>query len=94
MTIPTVDAIRALDGRIFAMLSDDEQAILDFYRIQGRKFDVCVSIINKADPAELARATSKQHADQILKSANSLVAVTVGTGAATAWAARAGQLAH
>lgn len=32
MSIPTLEAVKALDGRIFAMLSADEQSVLDFYR--------------------------------------------------------------
>lgn len=74
---PSIEDVKALDGRIFAMLNPDEEAVLNFYRDQGRKFGVAVSIINEADPAELARASSRQQADQILKSANSRVHVTV-----------------
>ncbi|WP_236077342.1 hypothetical protein [Paraburkholderia domus] len=72
-----IAAVRALDGRIFATLSDDEMAVLNFYRDTGRKFGVAVSIINEADPDELARASSREQADQILKRANSRVSVTV-----------------
>jgi hypothetical protein len=89
MTIPTLDAIKSLDGRIFAMLSPDEQAVFDFYRAQGRKFDVAVVVANEADPALLARTASQSEADHILKSANSRVSVTVGAGASAAWSARA-----
>ena len=46
MSIPTIEDIQILDGRILAMLSGDEEATLDFYRKQGRKFDVSVSIVN------------------------------------------------
>ncbi len=72
-----IAAVRALDGRIFATLSDDEMAVLNFYRDTGRKFGVAVSIINEADPDELARASSREQADQILKRANSRASVTV-----------------
>ncbi|NOT67097.1 MAG: hypothetical protein HOP04_02000 [Methylophilaceae bacterium] len=42
-TIPTLEAIQTLDGRNFAMLTAEEQAVLTFYRDQGRKFDVVVA---------------------------------------------------
>lgn len=35
---PTIDAVKALDGRIFAMLDASELETLEFYRAQGRKF--------------------------------------------------------
>jgi len=50
---------------------------LNFYRDRGRKFGVSVSIINEADPVELARAPSRLQTDQILKCSNSRVHVTV-----------------
>lgn len=77
MSTPTIEQVKALDGKIFAMLTAEEQSVLDFYRNQGRKYRVAVSIINEADPEELARAASQEQADQILKSANSGVSVTV-----------------
>jgi hypothetical protein len=87
-TIPALDAIKALDGRIFATLTDSESEVLSFYRRQGRKFDVAVSIINQADPNELAHAKSEPQADEILKRANSTISVTIGKDAAAAWSAR------
>ncbi|MBU2434582.1 MAG: hypothetical protein KJ716_13205 [Gammaproteobacteria bacterium] len=60
------------------MLSPNEEALLNFYRDQGRKWGVSVAIINEADPEKLAMARSRQQADQILKSANSRISVTVG----------------
>lgn len=74
---PTIEQVKALDGKIFALLTDSENAVLNFYRDRGRKFGVAVSIINEADPDELARASSREQADQILKRANSRVSVTV-----------------
>ena len=76
-SMPSIEAVKALDGRIFAMLSPEEEAILNFYRDRGRKFGVSVSIINEADPVELARAPSRLQTDQILKCSNSRVHVTV-----------------
>ncbi len=89
MSIPKLDAVRALNGRIYAMLNRAEVEVLSFYIAQGRKFEVAVSIENKADSAELAAASSPAHADEIMKRANSLVRVKVGPGAEAAWAARA-----
>lgn len=76
-TIPSIEAIKALDGRIFAMLNTTELETLEFYRAQGRKYGVSVSIINKADPNAVAAAKSRQEADHIMKSANSLISVVV-----------------
>lgn len=73
----SIAAVRALDGRIFATLSDEEMAVLNVFRDTGRKFGVAVSIINEADPEELARASSREQAEQILKRTNSRVSVTV-----------------
>ncbi|HEP6430835.1 TPA: hypothetical protein VDB83_005161 [Burkholderia cenocepacia] len=77
MTIPSIEQAKALNGKILAMLSEDEQAVLDFYRLQGRKYGVEISIVNEADPEELARATSREQADQLLKRSNSRVSVIV-----------------
>lgn len=88
MSIPTIEEVQSLDGHIFAMLSENEQVTLDFYRTQGRKFDVGISIVNKAEPQALERARTQQEADAILKSANSYVVVTVGADARSAWAER------
>ncbi|MGF6440137.1 hypothetical protein [Paraburkholderia youngii] len=77
MDTPTIERVKALDGKIFAMLTDSELAVLNFYRDCGRKFGVTVSIINEADSDELAGASSREQADQILKRANSRVSITV-----------------
>ncbi|MCA8050773.1 hypothetical protein [Burkholderia arboris] len=77
MTIPSIEQAKALTGKILAMLSEDEQAVLDFYRLQGRKYGVEISIVNEADPEELARATSREQADQLLKRSNSRVSIIV-----------------
>lgn len=86
MTIPTLDAIGALDGRDFATLTTDEQAVLRFYRDRGRKYDVAITITTDADPKALERA-SRDQADDILRRAKSYVHVTVGARAPDAWAA-------
>lgn len=86
-TIPTLDAIRALDSRNFATLSADELLILRFYHDQGRKFDVAITISTDADAKELEGA-SRDQAEEILRRANSHVHVAIGANAAPAWAAR------
>ena len=73
----SIESTKALDGRIFAMLTPAELETLEFYRAQGRKFGVSVSIVNKADPVALVNAESRQEADSIMKSANSLISVSV-----------------
>lgn len=73
-----IAAVKALDGKNFAMLSPEEEELLSFYRSQGRKFGVAVCIISDVDPEELARAPSQLHVDQILKRGNSRISVTVG----------------
>lgn len=75
--LPSIEAIKALDGKIFAMLTTEEEATLNFYRDRGRKFGVAVSIINDANPEELAKASSRLQADQILKQSNSRVSVSI-----------------
>lgn len=77
MNIPTIDEVKALDGKIFAMLSEREMDVLNFYRLRGRKYGVAVAVINEADQKQLARAGSQEQADQVLKSANSRVSITV-----------------
>lgn len=77
MNTPTIDEVKALDGKIFAILTERENEVLNFYRNQGRKFGVSVEIQNEADPEALARARSKEDADHILRSANSRISVTV-----------------
>lgn len=85
---PTLADVKALDGRIFATLSSEDAAVLNFYRTWGRKFDVAVAVINEADPTELAAARSPAEADAIMKRANSRVTVTIGPNAESAWATR------
>lgn len=77
MATPRIEQVMALDGRILEMLNPEEEAVLNFYRERGRKYGVSVSTINECDPEELARAPSRQQADQILKRANSRIHVTV-----------------
>lgn len=84
---PSLEAVQALDGRNFAMLTTEEQAVLAFYRGHGRKYDVPVTILSDADSKALERA-SRAQADEIMKRANSYVRIVIGPGAEAARAAR------
>ena len=75
--LPTTEEVKALDGKIFAMLNEREAHVLDFFRMYGRQHGVAIEVKNEADPDALARATSRAQADEIMKSANSRVHVTV-----------------
>lgn len=74
---PTLDEIKALDGRIFAMLTEQEEEVFNFYRDMGRKYGLSVGVLNEASAELLATASSQEQADQILKSANSRIFVKV-----------------
>ena len=75
--LPTTEEVKALNGKIFAMLTDRENQVLDFFRKQGRKFGVSIRIGNEADPEVLAQAKNEQQADEIMKTANSRIHVSV-----------------
>lgn len=77
MSDMTIDAIKTLDGRIFAMLDEGDVQTFNFYRQRGRKFGVSVSLVGAAPPEEVARARSQQECEEIMRRANSTVAVTV-----------------
>lgn len=49
--IPMIDDIRALDGRFLQYLTKGDVAVLTFYRAEGRKFGVAISMIPAADKA-------------------------------------------
>ena len=70
-SITELTAVKALDGRIFATLSPEEEAVLEFYRRQGRKYGVAITFINEAGSATFA-------ADAILRKSNSRVVVNIG----------------
>ena len=72
---PRVESALALNGRIFAMLSPEEVTLFEYMREQGRKHGVVASIVSQADPAELAKATSKANQDEVMRRANSTVSV-------------------
>ena len=89
MTIPTLESIRALNGRIFATLSPKEHEVFDFYAAQGRKFEVEISIVKDGVAIDLDDAPGRARAEAIIKASDSKVSVVVGSGACEAWAARA-----
>lgn len=72
-----IDAIKALNGKIFAMLDDGDVQTFNFHRQRGRKFGVSVSLVSAAPPEEVVRTRSHQECDEIMRRANSTVAVTV-----------------
>lgn len=74
---PLIEAVKSLDGKVFAMLSQEERDCLNFFRDQGRKYGASISIINEANAEELAQARTRQQADQILRQANSRIKVFV-----------------
>lgn len=76
----SVEEVKALDGKIFAMLTDHEKAVFDFYRKQGRKYGVSATVQPTADIAGEVAAASNIQADDILRRTNSRVLVSVATG--------------
>ena len=75
--LPTTEEVKELDGKIFAMLTEREVHVLDFFRMYGRKHGISIQVENEADPDALALAKSEAQADEVLKSANSRVHVIV-----------------
>lgn len=86
---PTLDQIQALDGRDFAMLSTVELEVLKFYRNQGRKFDVAISIVNKAHATCMAHTMPRSVEDGNQNHRNSFITVAIGPAAESAWLERA-----
>lgn len=81
--IPTLAEIQALNGRFFSMLNPEELDVLDFYFKRGRTYDVAISILSEADPAQLLAARSAKEANAILKQADKRVTVTIGPNVGT-----------
>lgn len=76
MIEPSIEAIKALDGKIFAMLTADERQVLDFYRDRGRKHGITVEILGEGDFRDLA-GKSREQADQLRAKTNSCVRVII-----------------
>jgi hypothetical protein len=71
----SIELALALDGSIFAMLTDAELQLFSYYRKHGRKDGIIATIVSAADPAELAKAKSQEHQDEIMRRVNSTVSV-------------------
>jgi hypothetical protein len=76
-TLPSIDAVRALDGKYLATLDNKELGILNFYKNQGRKHGVSLKISNEAAPLDFMHPASLQYADDIPKPTDSIIRVTV-----------------
>jgi hypothetical protein len=75
----SLEAVKALDGKIFAMLTDDEMEVLNFYRAQGRKYGISATVEPTNEVADEVAAVSRQRADDLLKRTNSRVSVKTTT---------------
>lgn len=71
----SIELALALDGRIFAMLTDAELQLFSYYRKHGRKDGIIATIVSAADPADLAEAKSQADEDEIMRRVNSTVSV-------------------
>ena len=89
-TIPSIEALRRLNGRIVSKLSSVELEVLEFYQCNARRFDVSIQILSKVSPGELTRATSLEHTNEILR--NSYISVFVGPEAEVSWARHTGRI--
>lgn len=72
-----VERVKSIDGRVFAMLSEEEKALLNFYRNHGRKFGVAVSIVNDPSAEAVAKASSGVQATQTMELGDGRVSVAV-----------------
>lgn len=74
---PSIHDVKALNGKDFAMLNNEEKAVYEFYWQQGRKFGVSLKTISDAPKEELERANSKQQYDEIVSRYPSSISVEV-----------------
>jgi hypothetical protein len=74
---PSIDDVRALDGKDFAMLNNEEKAVFDFYYHQGRKFGVSLKVISAAPKEALEQATSEQQHNEIVSRYSSTISVQI-----------------
>lgn len=51
----SLEAVKELDGKIFAMLTDTEMEVLNIYRAQGRKYGVSATVEPTDDAAARLR---------------------------------------
>jgi hypothetical protein len=75
--IPTLDEVRALNGRIFAMLNEREREVLIYYRQQGRKHGVSIEVDGDVDSRAIAAACSMAEIDAIVKKTNATIVVNI-----------------
>lgn len=92
MTIPSLDAVNALNGRHLALLEAHEIEVLRFYATQGRKFDVSVGIDDNAYGASPIEDGLRQ--PDWVRRRGGVVSITMGAGAQRAWMERAIALAQ
>lgn len=59
------------------MLDLDKLEVFDLFRKQSRKYGVVATIVSAADPAELAKASSQPHKDEIRRRVNSTISVVL-----------------
>lgn len=74
---PSIDDVKALNGKDFAILNNEEKAVYEFYWRQGRKFGVSVKTISEAPKEELELANSKQQYDEIVSRYPSSISIEV-----------------
>jgi hypothetical protein len=75
--LPTIDEVKALDGKVEAMLTEREANVLHFFRMYSRKYGVSIQVKEESDPHALASATTEAQASEMLDSTNRRIHVTV-----------------
>lgn len=73
----SIDDVKALNGRDFAMLNDKERAVYEFCLHQGRKFGVSLKLVSNAPKEQLEQARSKKQYDEIVRRYPSSISVEV-----------------
>lgn len=68
-------AIQKIDGKALAMMSTEDLAALNFYRMEGRKFGISVTFEGDVDSSALEQAKSQQEIDALHSQANSIVRI-------------------
>tara|TARA_B100000287_G_scaffold426627_1_gene474885 strand:- start:526 stop:789 length:264 start_codon:yes stop_codon:yes gene_type:complete len=76
-SFPTVSEIEALDGRLLSSLTQQEAAVVKFFCMNGRKYDVAVSLLPDVKASDFLNAGSRAESDAIMAKADCRVSVTV-----------------
>jgi hypothetical protein len=77
---PSTEAVKALDGKIFAMLSEAELKVLEFYQKRGRKYGVSVGFASEGELAEPTQAIEwTERGLDLLRRTSCRVRVTVAS---------------